>query len=584
MAKKGTLTVRVIGDAAPMEKTLTSIGKKTAAFAAGVAAAGVAVGVGLFKVGQTLDGAFDTIRVGTGATGDALDGLKEDFRAVAASVPADMGDVGTAIADLNTRTGQTGESLQDLARRTLELSRLTKADLTATIAGTTRIFGDWGIATEDQAATLDKLFRASQATGIGVDALATTVVNFGAPLRQMGFSFEESIAMLGKFEKEGVNTEAILGGLKMALGRMAKAGEEPVETFQRLSEKIKQAGTDGEANGIAVEAFGTRAGPDLAAAIREGRFELSDYIDVVNKGTDTIMGAADETRSFSESFQEFKNRALLAIEPIATRVFELVGDFAETHGPAVSAFIETKLVPAFERFIARMAEIVDVWGPRVAAAIDFIRRNGETLIPIVGGIVAGFMAYKATIAVIQAVTAAQAALNVVMALNPIGLVIAAIAALAAGLVIAYKKSETFRNIVDGAFRAVGSAVEWLTDKFRAAMRVVSDFLGSIRNVANKVSGLGGGVVGRGIRALIPGFDHGGVVPGPTGSPRLIMAHGGETVVPTHRPGFRGGRGDTYITVNAPNYVGDKRDLERVLLDALQSLQRRGGPLPIAVRA
>lgn len=30
------------------------------------------------------------------------------------------------------------------------------------------------------------------------------------------------------------------------------------------------------------------------------------------------------------------------------------------------------------------------------------------------------------------------------------------------------------------------------------------------------------------------FDHGGVVPGPRGSPRLILAHGGETVLPTHR--------------------------------------------------
>jgi len=32
------------------------------------------------------------------------------------------------------------------------------------------------------------------------------------------------------------------------------------------------------------------------------------------------------------------------------------------------------------------------------------------------------------------------------------------------------------------------------------------------------------------------FDEGGVVPGPVGAPRVVMAHGGETILPTHRSG------------------------------------------------
>lgn len=49
---------------------------------------------------------------------------------------------------------------------------------------------------------------------------------------------------------------------------------------------------------------------------------------------------------------------------------------------------------------------------------------------------------------------AQAGLNLVMAMNPIMLVVIALVALGAGLVLAYKKSETFRAIVDSAFGAV----------------------------------------------------------------------------------------------------------------------------------
>lgn len=51
----------------------------------------------------------------------------------------------------------------------------------------------------------------------------------------------------------------------------------------------------------------------------------------------------------------------------------------------------------------------------------------------------------------KAVAAAQWVLNAAMAANPIGLVVIAIAALVAGFIIAYKKSETFRKIVNGVF-------------------------------------------------------------------------------------------------------------------------------------
>lgn len=51
-------------------------------------------------------------------------------------------------------------------------------------------------------------------------------------------------------------------------------------------------------------------------------------------------------------------------------------------------------------------------------------------------------------------TAAQWALNVAMTANPIGLVIVAIGALVVAFVVAYKKSATFRSIVNASFHAV----------------------------------------------------------------------------------------------------------------------------------
>lgn len=56
----------------------------------------------------------------------------------------------------------------------------------------------------------------------------------------------------------------------------------------------------------------------------------------------------------------------------------------------------------------------------------------------------------------KAMAAAQWLLNAAMTANPIGLVIAAIALLVAGFIVAWKKSETFRNIVTGVFDKIKS--------------------------------------------------------------------------------------------------------------------------------
>lgn len=294
-----------------------------------VAGAGLTAAIGglglAAKLGGQFDDAFDTIRVGTGATGEDLAALQDDFRAVFGSVPTEMGPAAAAIADLNTRLGVTGEPLQTLSEQFLELSRITDTDLGQNIETVTRVFGDWGVETENQSAKLDALFRASQATGPSVDRLSQLMVQFGSPLRQLGFDFDQTAAILGKFEQEGVNTELVMGSMRQALGRMARDGEPAQETLQRVTEEIANAGSVSEANALALELFGARAGPDMAAAIREGRFEVGELLDTVANGEETITGAADDTADFAEKFQTLKNKALLGLEPIATKVFDALG-------------------------------------------------------------------------------------------------------------------------------------------------------------------------------------------------------------------------------------------------------------------
>ena len=100
-------------------------------------------------------------------------------------------------------------------------------------------------------------------------------------------------------------------------------------------------------------------------------------------------------------------------------------------------------------------------------------------------------AHKAAEAGATGLAVAQAGLNAVLKANPIGLVVAALAALAAGLVTAYQTSETFRNAVNSAFasvkkiaqNAIGTVVDWINE-------LVAKIRGAAAALANLKNGIG----------------------------------------------------------------------------------------------
>jgi hypothetical protein len=106
------------------------------------------------------------------------------------------------------------------------------------------------------------------------------------------------------------------------------------------------------------------------------------------------------------------------------------------------------------------------------------------LAAVVGVLSAGIVAANAVLKIYEAInisvkvatiawTAAQWLLNTALDANPVGLITLAIAALVAGIIIAYKKSDTFRTVVQGALRAVTDAANYLATGFRQLWDVAS---------------------------------------------------------------------------------------------------------------
>jgi TP901 family phage tail tape measure protein len=361
------------------------------------------IGKAAFDMSEELNAAYDVIRVGTGATGDALDELKASFDNVFSSGSYDVESVGTAIADLNTRLGLTGEELETLATQFLQLSRITETDVGANIENVTRLFQDWNVTTADYESTLDSLFKVSQATGISIDELSTKSVQYGASLRSMGFTLEEATTMLGKFEKEGVNTETALSSMRIALAKFAEEGVDAKTAFSQVIDEIK--GLDETAGTArAIEVFGSRAGTDMAAAIREGRFEFDELMKSIEESPETIAAADAETYGFAERVQELGNKVMLALTPLGEgievgldRVFKLLNAFADKVLPHIVSyftFVEGllgRLREPFEKVFSRIGEtIMKFWGDSegtsgdaLTVIVDLVTKGVDTLATVI---------------------------------------------------------------------------------------------------------------------------------------------------------------------------------------------------------
>jgi hypothetical protein len=210
-----------------------------------------------------------------------------------------------------------------------------------------------------------------------------------------------------------------------------------------------------------------------------------------------------------------------------------------------------------------------------------------TVAGVIGGIAAAVLlvngAMTAWTAITTAFTTVQAAFNAVMAMNPIVLIVVGIGLLIAALVIAYKKFEGFRNVVDSVFSFIKTAVSGGFDFFKGYIEFV---LGIYKGIFNGVAKIWNNTIGKlsfKVPGWVPGFGgkgfdvpnipmlaEGGIVTGPTLA--MIGERGPEAVVPLDR--YRGGGGDIYVTVQGgdPNAV----------VDALRRYQRQNGSIPIRV--
>lgn len=130
----------------------------------------------------------------------------------------------------------------------------------------------------------------------------------------------------------------------------------------------------------------------------------------------------------------------------------------------------------------------------VTGASDLLKLATESQIVTSAKAKASAVAHTAATVAQNAATKAAAvgqwALNAAMTANPIGLAIAAAAALIGLFVLLYRRSETFRSAVDEAGEIAGAALGWISEQAQMLGGKVEDLLEPVGGVSGAVEALG----------------------------------------------------------------------------------------------
>ncbi|MFF5778178.1 phage tail tape measure protein [Streptomyces virginiae] len=308
------------------------------------------------------------------------------------------------------------------------------------------------------------LFQQGIAAGArDTDIIADAFKEFGIRAIDMSTSSQDAYKALG------------LDAEKMSL-QIAKGGDVAGEGLQIVLDKLRAIKDPVDQNAAAVGLFGTQA-EDLGNAL----FALDPNTAI--DGFGQITGAAAELgktlhsgpahefevfyRTLKQNLVDFVTADVL---PVILQIGHVLNSDVLPPAIAVADVIGSVLGPALRGLVAAGVGIINwlrEWGVWLAPAAILvggltIALNAQAI--ATAAVTAVFSVYRAAILIGTAVTngfaAAQAVLNAVMALNPITLIVIALVALGAALVIAYKKSDTFRAIVQAAWAGIQTAVKY----------------------------------------------------------------------------------------------------------------------------
>lgn len=235
---------------------------------------------------------------------------------------------------------------------------------------------------------------------------------------------------------------------------------------------------------------------DLYKRISDGRvsFEELQYAvqAATSEGGQFYNGMLEASQTFSGRMSTLKDNVAALTGELTSGLFAALGDLVVKLNDVVTSFLDSdEKMDQLKDTIGIATSVVAAAGAAFLAYKGYVALATAAEVAHTVATTAMTAANAAAEAGATGLALAQAALNAVISANPVALLVSALAALATGLVTAYKTSETFRNTVNSAFStvkniaqsAIGTVVDWIND-------LVAKIEGAAAALANLKNGIG----------------------------------------------------------------------------------------------
>lgn len=363
------------------------------------------------------------------------------------------------------------------------------------VGKTNSVFDGFGAKLKTLAATIGVTFAATQVVSFFKESVAaaqeaeavqtrlrTILLNTGGATMEQVKALNqqaEALEKVGVVTKENVTmTQSQLATFDLQ-GKTIKTLTPAILDYV-TAEKGATASTDdfrSMTNGLAQALNG-----NFASLTRQGFVLTENQKKLLTTGSESERAAA-LTAILDSTYKDFNKT--LAQTPEG-RMIKLKNEFG-----SLKEEIGRGLLPVFEKVMEVLSKKVI---PALQKLIKFIKDNSVEIKVFIGVLGAGAVAWGLYTAAVKRAEIAQKLLNLAQKMNPIGLIITAVALLVAGMVKLFRSNETFRNAVitmaKAALNSFAAIIPIVARLFEAIMKISSGPLRLLLLGLSKLPGVG----------------------------------------------------------------------------------------------
>lgn len=410
------------------------------------------------EVGKTFDKSMSNVQAISGATAEEMELLTKTAKEYGSTTQFSASEAADALGYMALAGWDANKSASALGG-ILDLAAASGMELASASDMVTDYMSAFNMTADKSAYFADVLAYAQGNANTTAAGLGEAFKNCAANLNAAGQDFETTTAMLSMMANQGLKGSEAGTALTAVMRDMtAKMKDGKIAIGDTSVEVMDAQGNYRDLTGILADV--EKAVGGMGDAERATALQSTFTADSI-KGLNLILNAGtDEAAKFEEKLRKSGGTAG---EMAKVMNDNLGGDLTSLSSKfeGIQIALYEKFEPALRKAVDALSGLLDV--------LDWLIDNGGEVAGVITGVataVGVFMAIvnrqailNAFIGGLKAIKTAFLGVNAVMAANPVGLVIAAIAGLVAAFVVLWKKSEKFRNFWKGLWAGIKKTAE-----------------------------------------------------------------------------------------------------------------------------